>query len=77
MKSTEMVSPAEMALIRERLLHQQREMYEAADTLATIRAATEDLRRLLDSPDVDENDLQNCLTQNPVLFGGGLQAIDT
>jgi hypothetical protein len=67
--ATELQSPAEIQLIKRALLTELRKRDEAGRLLASLRLAIAELEGLLDETERNENALQRCLTQNPILFG--------
>jgi hypothetical protein len=68
-KATELQSPAEIELIRRALLAELQKREEAGRVLAALRLAIAELEGLLNDRERNENDLQRCLTHNPILFG--------
>ncbi|QIN82753.1 DUF4263 domain-containing protein [Rubrobacter tropicus] len=68
-RATELQSPAEIQLIKRALLTELQKREEAGRLLASLRLAIAELEGLLDETVRNENALQRCLTQNPILFG--------
>lgn len=66
---TEMVSPADLLLIREAVSSEMVRLSGAKRVLAGIHSAVHELENLLANSDRNENALQGCLTDNPLLFG--------
>jgi hypothetical protein len=56
-------------LIRRALLAELQKREEAGRVLAALRLAIAELEGLLNDRERNENDLQRCLTHNPILFG--------
>lgn len=65
----DLLTPPEVLMLREALTEQQRQRSEAEYLLAALRAGTADLEALLANDAAPEEDLQRCLTRNPLLFG--------
>jgi len=68
-KSQQMLSPAELLIMKEAVIKEMREREEAGRILASLRSAIIELSELLEATRLGESDLQNCLTRNPILFG--------
>lgn len=66
---TEMVSPADLLLMREALAGEMASLSGARRVVGGIRQAILDLERLLTTQKRNENAVQRCLTANPLLFG--------
>lgn len=66
---TEMVSPADLILIRDALAVEMNALSGAQRVVSGIRQAVEELEALLESAERNENAIQRCLTANPLLFG--------
>lgn len=69
LRQTETLTQGEAQLLQRALEERAEENAEAAALLAALRAAISDLGGLLDSDETTEEDLQQCLTRNPLLFG--------
>lgn len=63
------VQPAELKIIQDKVVEELRKNNEASRILASLKSAIDDLESLLASGERNENILQKCLTQNPILFG--------
>jgi Domain of unknown function (DUF4263) len=66
---TEMVSPADLLLMREALAAEMASLSGARRVVVGIRQAIGELESLLSSSARNENSIQRCLTANPLLFG--------
>ncbi len=66
---TEMVSPADLLLMREALATEMVQLSGAKRVISGIRQAVAELEELLLSEERNENAVQRCLTANPLLFG--------
>jgi hypothetical protein len=66
---TEMVSPADLLLMREALAAEMVHLSGAKRVINGIRQAIVELEELLSAKERNENAIQRCLTANPVLFG--------
>jgi hypothetical protein len=68
-------SPSDLALIRNSVLKQLKELRSADKILANLKYSAEGLSALLESTERNENALQSWLTDNPILFGTEYQQI--
>ena len=68
-KSTELLSPAEVQMVKNTVLAEIYKRDEAGRVLTSLRLAIRELEELLEAKERNENALQRCLTQNPILFG--------
>jgi Domain of unknown function (DUF4263) len=67
--ATRWFSPAELGLIRNVVVRELREREAAGQILGSLRIAVEELTQRLTADARNEADLQNCLTESPILFG--------
>lgn len=67
--ATKWFSPAEIGLVRNAILTELRQREVAGRVLASLRLAINELSECLDAQQRNEGELQNCLTENPILFG--------
>ena len=70
----EPLSPVEAEIVRKALAERLEEHELAGRALARLRSGVDELESLL-SADVREEDLQECLTRNPALFGAEYREI--
>lgn len=68
-------SPSDIALIRDSVLNQLKELKSADKILVSLKYSVEGLANLLESNERNENALQSWLTDNPILFGTEYQQI--
>jgi hypothetical protein len=68
-KPSQVLLPAEFLVIKETLLKELEMRKEAGLILSSLRSAITELSSLLNATKRNENALQRCLTNNPILFG--------
>jgi hypothetical protein len=66
---TEFYSPADIALIRESVSREMNRLDRAKKTLESLELGIAELAQLLNIQSRNENELQACLTRNPIIFG--------
>jgi len=66
---TQMVSPADLLLIREAVAAEMARLSNAKSILVGIESGIAELESLLADSNRNENAIQRCLTENPFLFG--------
>lgn len=74
-KSQEMILPAEFLMMKAVAMKEIKELEQAGFVLASLRSAIDELSRLLKATKPNENNLQDCLTKNPILFGPEYQRV--
>lgn len=68
-ESDQLHTPAEIILIKDVIREELMRRDEAGRILASLKSAISDLQTSLESQRRNESRLQQCLTQNPILFG--------
>lgn len=66
---TKLWSPSDLILLKNIVKNELEKLNNAKNTLSTLEIAIKDLEELLLLENRNENALQRCLTQNPILFG--------